>query len=555
MTGGVNKARVTFLLVLGTVLLGSWIAWLAHGRSLHGIDDANIYMIYMRNLAGGHGFVYNVGGERVEGFTSLLWTLLGAFYSRIWASPELPLLATNIGLVTYTLWRLIRYVDAVVKDERLVTPAGLFVLGLLLVIPGYFEWTVLSLLETGVWSCLLVLLTLNLMESGAGRSAARENVEFGVLLVCLVFCRPEAMVWGALFLAAKFVKLVIAGRSTAGALRAVLPCALAFAASVTGLIAWREWYFGWPFPNTYYAKVSSDPLQNAWRGLGYLADCFRSNPPVLLGVLLAARCLPAIRKEGGWRLHYVYGLSVAVTGLTLLLPVLTGGDHFAYARFVQPTVPVILMSLLLSLRSLAMKMDYAIVVVLVCFAGLIPPDPIPLELWREDSPLAHEWKIARDGRERGERLDRFFDRAARLPSQGVMVAGGQALGYRGLTLDVLGLNNVRMAHADRVKRASAPKNHASFNKDVFFEQAPDLFWYAGAFVDDTVSAEGEKLALDPWSQEIFDNVQLDPRFAAAYSGVAISRRDLDFSLRIFAAKSFLRSLDPAVYSWRVIPFE
>ena len=38
---------------------------------LTGIDDANIYFVYARNLANGHGFVYNIGGERVEGFTSL----------------------------------------------------------------------------------------------------------------------------------------------------------------------------------------------------------------------------------------------------------------------------------------------------------------------------------------------------------------------------------------------------------------------------------------------------------------------------------------------------
>ena len=38
-------------------------------------DDAFISLRYAGNLARGDGLVYNVG-ERVEGFTNLLWTLL-----------------------------------------------------------------------------------------------------------------------------------------------------------------------------------------------------------------------------------------------------------------------------------------------------------------------------------------------------------------------------------------------------------------------------------------------------------------------------------------------
>ena len=46
----------------------TYLNWYMNGQSLIGVDDANIYMVYMRNLAEGHGLVFNVGGERVEGF-------------------------------------------------------------------------------------------------------------------------------------------------------------------------------------------------------------------------------------------------------------------------------------------------------------------------------------------------------------------------------------------------------------------------------------------------------------------------------------------------------
>src|SRR3982751_6884282 len=70
-----------------------------------GVDDANIFFVYARNIAGGHGFVFNVGGERVEGFTSLLWTLICAATARITSHPEPVLLGVNVGLVSLTaIW-------------------------------------------------------------------------------------------------------------------------------------------------------------------------------------------------------------------------------------------------------------------------------------------------------------------------------------------------------------------------------------------------------------------------------------------------------------------
>jgi hypothetical protein len=67
---------------------------------LNGIDDANIYFVYARNLASGHGFVYNIGGERVEGFTSLLWTVISALAFKFFAFPEFILLLINVALVS-----------------------------------------------------------------------------------------------------------------------------------------------------------------------------------------------------------------------------------------------------------------------------------------------------------------------------------------------------------------------------------------------------------------------------------------------------------------------
>src|SRR5574341_2402626 len=83
--------------------LASLLALSRLNYPLTGIDDANIYFVYARNLANGHGFVYNIGGERVEGFTSLLWTVISAAVFKLSMYPELSLLIINILLMSLAI--------------------------------------------------------------------------------------------------------------------------------------------------------------------------------------------------------------------------------------------------------------------------------------------------------------------------------------------------------------------------------------------------------------------------------------------------------------------
>ena len=70
-------------LAAAALVFGLWralgAAWLA--------DDSFISFRYAEHLARGHGLVYNVG-ERVEGYTNLLWTLLVAAALRLGIAPE-----------------------------------------------------------------------------------------------------------------------------------------------------------------------------------------------------------------------------------------------------------------------------------------------------------------------------------------------------------------------------------------------------------------------------------------------------------------------------------
>src|SRR5262245_15180176 len=65
------------------------ILLLAHAASYSFLtDDAYISFRYARNLADGHGLVFNPGGERVEGYSNFLWVLILAAFDRAGIPPE-----------------------------------------------------------------------------------------------------------------------------------------------------------------------------------------------------------------------------------------------------------------------------------------------------------------------------------------------------------------------------------------------------------------------------------------------------------------------------------
>ena len=542
-----------FFLVFFGVLFATFVAWFTNGKSLIGIDDANIYMVYMRNFANGHGFVYNIGGERVEGFTSLLWTVVGASFFSVSNHPEILLLISNIIIVSYCLWKLASYLDRYFNDNRLATPFSLLFIGSLVLIPGYFEWTVLSLMETGLWSCLLILTTLCLLENNKNNHRF-VDIKFCMLITLLVFCRPESMLWCLFFVAAKFFKVFQNTKSIKqGLLSIVLPL-IVFIISLVGLITWREYYFGFPLPNTFYAKVSSNLVTNFFAGIKYNVSSFHVNPLVLLSLLLVAGNIYAVSKLKQKSNQYALFLTGGVAFLTLAIPLYSGGDHFELSRFIQPTTPLILIALLLNLNLLKVKVNYYFSVVFLVVFSFANAQSIYMNLKNQRSLITHEWGTAKKDRYRSKKLNTFFEKNFQYPSQGVIAAGGSAFAYKGFTNDLLGLNNVEMAHASSIKNQGATKNHASFNKDVFYRQLPDILWISGGFFENT-AIDKNRVTINNFTASIVQDIYKDSKFREKYSLVVIRNKELSYSLVVFSSNNFLNSLNDNIYKYKMIEFE
>lgn len=480
------------LLCLLFSALGCWLAVIQLDQPLTGIDDANIFFTYASNLANGEGFVYNAGGERVEGFTSLAWTLVCALGYTVSRQPELLLLCFNTLLVALAMYQAGVFVVLGLWSSSRRPPAAwmpLLMLTLLacwlLATPRFMIWTTVTLMDTGLWCTVLTCGTIAFAR--AARQPAGEGASDKWLVcwtVLMLLTRPESMLVAAVWIALLALlrqsdasstvipRLLQLWRNARAPLLAYLVC-------LSCLTLFRLLYFGYPLPNTYYAKVSPDLFYNLKLGMMYFVTFVGTQLLMIPAVLVVL--VTGLRSS--WSLlgrrdveSPDRALVAAVVGCCLFIPVLTGGDHFNLFRFYQPVWVLLAVPMLLTIGDLLresgrLRRSPLAVIVGAAASGLLFYN-IQFPRWNElaDAGIRVEFEIAAKGRRRGRLLNRLFPDSD--VSLGVGTAGGVGLAYKGPVVDLLGLNNVAMGHSAGDRKGG--KNHAAFNQEVFFEQLPDM---------------------------------------------------------------------------------
>lgn len=475
------------------------------------MDDANIYFVYAKNFLLGEGFVYYSGGERVEGFTSLLWEWICIGAWRYFEIPVYALLALSAILSAVAVFAL---GSTFFRDRMVIALLGLWAVAN----PAFLIWNISSLMDMSAWGCAYALGFAALARFEREDSAAKTEFFCLTILVALLV-RPEAHLVVAVWLALRFLFLLDDTKSPRAAIaRLAVPITLA-AVLAGGLMIFRLLYFGFPFPNTYYAKVSSDTFGNLASGVAYLSQVFFEWPVMYLVAGLTSILLYQVLRRGdstGERRRKIILVSAIV--LALFLPVLTGGDHFAHARFYALHWP--LFGVGLAAAMLGDSKGYRVArlaafFVVITIAGVSPRYSWFDVLQGRASLLEAQFSIAQHGHIVGASLNRHFEGRGKLPSIGVTAAGGIALVYDGPVIDMLGLNNTAMAHADRLKRGI--KNHAGFHRETFFAESPEIvipaMWFYRADEIDSRVGEMER----GFENEILSGLLTDTRFRAEYN--------------------------------------
>ena len=299
-------------------------------------DDAMISMRYARNLAQGHGLLWNPGQAPVEGYTNFLWTLWMALLQLL-PIPEskmaLTIMFTGVLILIANLVVVRKIAERIAPEAPLAVSLSVWLTAL------YYPliyWTLRGM-EVGLVTLTVsmsVLLALRLRD----RVRRQDLTALAALMVAGILTRPDVVVPCA----------VIAGfvcwTAPPGSRRVV---AMVLLGAIVGTLAlhttFRIVYYGAPLPNTYYLKVQGAALGGrVFRGLlGLLVfDLLHLIVPV---VLSAGYLLAHARKAGA---ASAPNLLAALFVVLCAYSVYVGGDawdNLQYAnRYITPAMPGLL---------------------------------------------------------------------------------------------------------------------------------------------------------------------------------------------------------------------
>lgn len=282
-------------------------------------DDAMIGMQYARNLADGLGLVWNAG-QRVEGYTNFLWTMMMAAIHLLRipsSSTSLPVLLIALLLSACAVPTLVLYVR---QGGGTVWATGTAIAAFALN-SNVAEWST-SGLETPLLT-LGVTLTLGrvLQEAKTGRPRLLTYVLMGMLGLV----RADGVVLTA-GLAAIGLTLNRDRLTTLGYVGVAIGLPLLH-------VGWRAWYYGEFVPNTAILKTEGWPGRYA-SGAAYVFGFARA---YWLAILLVVAGLLRYRDRTLRASLFLCALWIAYVGYS-------GGDVFGGNRVLVPILPLLICS-------------------------------------------------------------------------------------------------------------------------------------------------------------------------------------------------------------------
>jgi hypothetical protein len=279
-------------------------------------DDAYISFVYSRNFAEHGQLVFNLG-DRVEGYTNFLWTVILGILMKLGIQPENSsrVLGTMCGIATLAISMKI--------SERVRGKASYwdYLPPLLLACSSGFACWCSGGLETQLFTMLVA--------AGLWRLLEDRPIEAGVLLALASMARPEGLLVMAIAGAHQLAWCLVEQRWPR---REELLGVAAFLGIFAPYFLWRWHYYGWLFPNTFYVKATgkmpaSYTKEMLHHGLYYVWQWARSSK----AIYGAPFALWAI-----WRRPRFGSLAAALTVAYLVYTIKVGGDFMGLHRFVMP---------------------------------------------------------------------------------------------------------------------------------------------------------------------------------------------------------------------------
>ena len=353
-------AALCLLLFAAVFLLNAWVG-----------DDAYITFRAIDNFLHGHGLRWNVA-ERVQVYTHPLWMLLMTAAAAV--TREFYFTALGVSLLAglaalFALW----------TDRTMALRQKMLLILALASSKAYIEYSS-SGLENPLSHFLLALFYVDYFRGD-----------------------PEAEAWPARRIARLYLVASLAYLARPDAILLYLPALLH--ATVKGFAAcrFRLWkpvlagtspawlwhvfsaaYYGFVFPNTYYAKLAGAGIPGRMllaQGLAYLWHSLRFDPLTFIVIVLGGLTLLVLARRS------LRAAAAAVALLLYLFYVVRIGGDFMSGRFL--TLPFLLSALALARRLCSRRLGWVALALLAVYNLAAPRAPIKMsrryEPWDSDA--------------------------------------------------------------------------------------------------------------------------------------------------------------------------
>lgn len=377
------RLTISWMRRLPTVLAGLLLStiFITFLKNAWVSEDAYIIFRSIEQLFAGHGPVWNPH-ERVQVFTSPLWfwvLALGRWFS------------SDLYVVTLTT-SLILWAATLLALKKLFCSWRYYSLALLLLLAsnGFYDFTT-SGLENGLAYFLLVLYLYFYNQLALSANTSRHIVTH---LRCLLF------VAGLLLCVRHDLGLLLAWPTWAQSKRYRLSLTnkqwfYVISTSLFPFMAWTAFsvfYYGFPFPNTAYAKLQTQTpfMEKLIQGTHYFLFTILFDP-ITLFIIFMAVCMGMLQgiivqtdKEPYYSAYRELCLGV---GCYLLYILWIGGDFMAGRFFSYPyLISVVLVSLKLKANH-CKQLGYWFLV--IAYIILFPHTPVNSPLWYSNRTIVN----------------------------------------------------------------------------------------------------------------------------------------------------------------------
>ena len=329
-----NSSRVYQLLLILLLISYAFYGWAFVQRTaivineerMHALfDDAMISMQYAKNLAHGHGLVWNMGGEKVEGFSNPLWVLMMAGIHLF----PIALTQTSLYVKIISLVFLLLNVFAIKLLVDQFTENKFISLLAAFLTAFYFPLNNWSLqgMEVGLQALLLsatLLFSIRALKEKRFSPLPYVLLSLGILLrmdtAAPALAATAALAW---LDEPRRKKHLIWGLG-------------AITATLGGLTLFRLIYYGDWLPNTYYLKLGGvSTILRISLGLRRFWDFVWNSNWALFAIPIALAVLD--KHKALWPLYAVFLSQVAYS-------IYVGGDAWEHVgganRFIAAVMPV-----------------------------------------------------------------------------------------------------------------------------------------------------------------------------------------------------------------------